>query len=57
MAIIATFYTESMVYLLIISFVYGFIATPIMPVTMDFLVEVTFPVPEHFTTGIIFSTG
>ena len=41
----------------ILTFCQGFVSLPIMAVTFDFGVEITYPIGESFSTGVLMSAG
>ena len=41
----------------ILTFIYGFVSLPIMAVSFDFGVELTYPIGESFSTGLLMSAG
>ena len=41
----------------ILTFCQGFVSLPIMAVSFDFGVEITYPIGESFSTGVLMSTG
>ena len=38
-------------------FVYGFFVTPLIPIGIDYGCEITFPVSEPFSSGLIITMG
>ena len=40
-----------------LTFCQGFVSLPIMAVTFDFGVEITYPIGESFSTGVLMSAG
>ena len=50
-------YLESLYYILPACFLMGFFTTALIPISMDFACEITFPVSEPFSSGLIISSG
>lgn len=38
-------------------FIYGFFATPLIPLCLEFACEITFPVSETISSGLIYKSG
>lgn len=52
------FFKKQIVWLCyILTFVQGFVSLPVMAVAFDFGVEITYPVGESFSTGLLMSAG
>ena len=41
----------------IFNFLLGFFNMPLIPISMDFACEITFPVSEPFSSGVILASG
>jgi len=50
-------YFENLLCILPACFLMGFFTTALIPISMDFACEITFPVSEPFSSGLIISSG